>query len=61
MLILPIFALCSFMFIQRIELDMEVDFIYGTEQNPCSGPVRNDWLNWIVGKDSRSRCRDFLA
>lgn len=40
---------------------MEVDFIYGSERNPCSKTSKDNWFNWMLGKDSRSRCREFLA
>lgn len=46
---------------RRIELDMQIDLIYGAQVNPCSTTAKNGWYDWLVGKDSRSRCREFLA
>lgn len=46
---------------RRIELDMQIDLIYGAEVNPCSASAKHNWYEWLVGKDSRSRCREFLA
>ncbi|XP_055304634.1 uncharacterized protein LOC129569618 [Sitodiplosis mosellana] len=45
---------------RRIELNEAVDFIYGKEKNPCSSPTKMNWYDWLLGKDSRSACRDFL-
>lgn len=45
---------------QRIELNETVEFIYGKEKNPCMSPTRMNWYDWVVGRDSRSACRDFL-
>lgn len=46
---------------QRIELDDAVDYYYGKERNPCVNPSKADWFAWMMGKDSRSMCREFLA
>lgn len=49
-----------YFFSQRIELNEAVDFIYGKEKNPCLSHTKMNWYDWLLGKDSRSACRDFL-
>lgn len=50
-----------FFSLQRIEINETVDLIFGNEKNPCLGPSKMNWYDWMVGRDSRSACRDFLA
>ncbi|XP_031636671.1 uncharacterized protein LOC116349398 [Contarinia nasturtii] len=45
---------------RRIELNQAVDFIYGVEKNPCVSPQKMNLIDWFIGKDGRSKCRDFL-
>lgn len=42
-------------------MDDAVDYYYGKERNPCVNPSKADWFAWMMGKDSRSMCREFLA
>lgn len=46
---------------QRIEVNEAVEFIYGKERNPCLSPAKMKWYDWIIGRDGRSECRDFLS
>lgn len=46
---------------QRIELNEAVDFIYGKQKNPCVGPARGNWFDWVMGRDSRTLCREYLS
>lgn len=48
-------------YLQRIDLDEQVDFIYGAEKNPCSGVVKDSWMDWFLRRDSKTLCRDYLA
>lgn len=50
-----------FFCLQRIEVNEAVEFIYGKEKNPCLSPAKMKWYDWLVGRDGRSECRDFLA
>lgn len=47
--------------LQRIEINETIELIYGNEKNPCMSPSKVNLYDWILGRDSRSACRDFLA
>lgn len=46
---------------KRIEINQTIDLIYGNEKNPCLSPSKMNWYDWVLGRDSRSACHDFLA
>lgn len=50
-----------FCYLQRIEINETVDLLYGNEKNPCLSPSKMNWYDWMIGRDSKSACRDFLA
>lgn len=47
-------------FFQRIAIEETVDFLYGTEKNPCETKRNPTWWEYLFGRGSRAECREYL-